>query len=96
MPFVNPPSEEKPGSGTPPRRPGGLDSLVQAEKLMQIAFVLPCAMLVGWGMGWGVDTLFHVHGAVIVGVILGLVAGMVSVIRMATAAMHSLSKRGRK
>jgi ATP synthase protein I len=93
---VNPSPEDKQASRPRSGRSGGLDSLVQAEKVMQIAFVLPCALLVGWGMGWCVDTFLHIHWAIIAGIILGLVAGMVSVIRMATAAMNSLSNRGGK
>jgi ATP synthase protein I len=65
----------------------GLNSLVQAERLMQIAFVLPCAMLLGWAAGWAVDHYFHLHWAVAVGLVLGIVAGMVSAIRMAMDAM---------
>jgi ATP synthase protein I len=71
-----------------------MHSLVQAEKLMQIAFVLPCAMVLGWGLGWCVDHFLHIHWATVVGLILGLIAGMVSVIRTAMAAMNSLKGRG--
>ncbi len=48
-----------PDSGRNPRKPTpGLHSLVQAERLMQSAIVLPCAALIGWGAGWCVD---HLH-----------------------------------
>ena len=69
------------------------NSLVQAEKLMQIAFVLPCAMVIGWFVGWSVDHFLHTHGVTFAGLILGLVAGMVTVIRMAMNAMNSLYPR---
>ena len=59
-----------------------------AERLMQIAFVLPCAMLLGWAAGWAVDHYFHMHWAIGVGLVLGIVAGMVSAIRMAMQAMN--------
>jgi F0F1-type ATP synthase assembly protein I len=65
---------------------GGLQSLVQAEKLMQIALLLPCAAVIGWGIGWWIDHHFGWHWATIAGLILGLVSGMVSVIRMALTA----------
>jgi ATP synthase protein I len=96
MPFHRPIPEDK-----LPARPGhsrapGMHSLVQAEKVMQIAFVLPCAMLLGWGLGWCVDHYLHVGWATIVGLVLGLVAGMVSVIRTAVTAMNSISDRGSK
>jgi ATP synthase protein I len=96
MPFHRPIPESKSQTGPVPKRVPGLQSLVQAEKLMQIAFVLPCAMVIGWGAGWCVDHFLHTHWGVIAGLILGLVAGMVSVIRMAMEAMNSLSGQGRK
>ena len=79
----NPPN---PNGEQPKRDSGGLASLVQAEKLMQIAFLLPCAALIGWGLGWWIDHHFGTHWATIAGLVFGLVAGMVSVIRMALSA----------
>jgi len=87
----NPPipdSDRKPAKPTP-----GLHSLVQAERLMQIAFVLPCAALIGWGAGWWIDSRTHTHWVQIAGLILGIIAGMVSAIRMALAAGNPPSKR---
>ncbi len=74
-----------PGS-SPGKDGGGLSSLVQAEKLMQIAFVLPCAALIGYGIGWWIDHRFGTHWGAIAGLIFGLISGMVSVIRMALSA----------
>jgi len=96
MPFNNPIPEDK----LPPK-PGkqsssGLQSLVQAERLMQIAIVLPCALLIGWGAGWWVDNRFHTHWASIAGLLLGIAAGMVSAVRMALAAGNSPAAKGRK
>ncbi len=93
MPFHTPIPEDKSQTARGPRDSGGVASLVQAEKLMQIAFVLPCAMLIGWAGGWWVDHHFSTHWAMIAGLILGLVAGMVSVIRMALAAGNPPAKR---
>ena len=73
-----------------------LKGLAQAESVMQIAFVLPCALVVGWGMGWCVDHFLHIHWAIVVGIVLGLAAGMMSAIRMAAQAMNTLGKRGPK
>jgi ATP synthase protein I len=92
MPFNNP----IPDSRTPAKRSSGLQSVVQAERLMQIAFVLPCAMVVGWGAGWCVDHFFHTSWATFAGLIFGIIAGMVTAIRMAMAAMNSLSGRKSK
>jgi F0F1-type ATP synthase assembly protein I len=96
MPFHRPIAEDKQPEGSGPSRTPGMHSLVQAERLMQIAFVLPCAMVFGWGLGWCVDHFFHAHWATVVGLILGLIAGMFSVIRTAMSAMNSLNGRGNK
>ena len=76
------------------RQSGAMKSFVQAEKLMQIAFILPCSLVVGWAIGYGIDAWLHIHWAVVAGVILGIVAGMISVIRTAIGAMQPPSRRG--
>jgi ATP synthase protein I len=86
MPFHRP----IPDSERKPQKSPGLHSLVQAEKVMQIAFILPCAMVLGWGAGWCVDHFLHTHWATFAGLIFGIVAGMVTAIRMAMDAMNSL------
>jgi ATP synthase protein I len=97
MAFNNPASPENGSSGgRRDRSSGGLQSLIQAEKLMQIAFLLPCALLIGWGIGWWIDHHFHTHWATIAGLIFGLVSGMVSVIRMALSAGNPNSNKGSK
>ncbi|MFC5864574.1 AtpZ/AtpI family protein [Acidicapsa dinghuensis] len=75
------------GGQASPSRSGSMKSLAQAEELMQIAFVLPSGMLLGWGAGYVADKIMHTHWATVTGLILGIVLGMVSVIRTATAAM---------
>jgi F0F1-type ATP synthase assembly protein I len=91
MPFHNP----IPDSKTPAKKSSGLESLVQAEQLMQIAFILPCAALIGWGLGWLVDRQFHSSWATLAGLIFGLIAGMVSVIRMALSAGNPPTRGGK-
>ena len=83
MPYQNPPSRQ---AGKPQRGSEALRGLAQAESLMQIALVLPCALVIGWGAGWWIDHHFHTHWATLPGLILGLISGMVSVVRMALAA----------
>jgi F0F1-type ATP synthase assembly protein I len=65
-----------------------MKSLAQAEDLMQIAFVLPCGMLLGWGAGYVADKILHTHWATVTGLVLGIVVGMVSVVRTAMRAMR--------
>jgi F0F1-type ATP synthase assembly protein I len=94
MPFHRPIPDSKSQTGAGRRQSPSLNSYVQAEKIMQIAFVLPCSLLLGWGAGWCVDDYFHTRWAVPAGLILGIVAGMVGAIRMAMAAMNPPQKRG--
>jgi ATP synthase protein I len=88
MPENNPMAEPKARG----KEGSGLQSLVQAEKLMQIAFVLPSAMVVGWLAGAWADMKLHQKWLTIVGVIFGCIAGLVYVIRLAIDAEKSASK----
>ncbi len=56
---------------------------------MQIALVLPCAVLIGWGGGAWLDMHFHQSWITVAGIVLGSIAGMMSAIRMALAAVSS-------
>jgi uncharacterized membrane protein (DUF441 family) len=82
MPFNRPIPESKP-RGQPA---GGLASLIEAEKMMQIAFLLPSAAFVGWLAGAGLDSLLHQSWIAVFGIIFGGVAGLVYVSRIAMAA----------
>ena len=76
MPFHRPiPDSKRPASG--------MKAYVRAEKLTQIAFVLPAAVVLCWGLGWWLDHRFNQTWIEIVGVIFGCIAGMVSVVRIA-------------
>ena len=88
MPYNNPVPENK----TQGKAAGGFQSLVQAEKLLQIAFVLPSAMIIGWLLGAWVDAKLHRSWITIVGVIFGCIAGLYYVIRLAMEAEKSAGK----
>jgi ATP synthase protein I len=88
MPYNNPTPERKPSS----KAGIGLQSLVQAEKLLQIAFVLPSAMIIGWLAGAFADLKLHQSWLTIVGVIFGCVAGLYYVVRLAIDAEKSAGK----
>ena len=90
MPYQNPPTGQQERA---PRGSEALRGLAQAESLMQIALILPCALVIGWGAGWWVDHRLHSHWATLTGLILGLVSGMVSVVRMALQAGSQTSRR---
>jgi uncharacterized membrane protein YfcA len=73
--------DEKEGGGLS----SGFSSLVEAEKLIQVAFVLPSALVVCWFLGWWLAGLTHQKWLEIAGIIFGCVVGLVYVIQMAIA-----------
>jgi ATP synthase protein I len=68
------------------KRGAGMDAVVKAERLTQIAFVLPAAVLIGWGAGVLLDKWLHQHWIYIVGLIFGAIAGMFEAVRQALRA----------
>lgn len=68
----------------PPRRKNsaGLDTLVQAEKLMQIAILLPSAAFIGWLLGAWADKVFHQSWIAVAGIVFGGISGIVYVVRL--------------
>jgi len=81
MPFNNPIPKRKPAE----QDSGGIQSYMQMEKVVQIAIVLPVAVLLGWGGGAWLANRFHQPWMTLVGFVLGSVAGISSAIRMAIA-----------
>ncbi len=82
MPFNRPIPESRQR-----RRPSGvLDAWVQAEKLMQIAILLPAAAFIGWLIGAWLDSRLHQEWIAIFGVVFGAISGLVGAVRMAMAA----------
>jgi F0F1-type ATP synthase assembly protein I len=64
----------------------GLNTFVQAERLLQIAFVLPAAVLIGWAAGALLDKWLHTHWIYIVGLLFGAAAGLFEAVRQAMQA----------
>ena len=65
------------------RKPeGALQSLVQVEKLVQLALLIPCATFLGWILGAGLDHLLHQHWLFLAGLLLGATAGFVQTFRV--------------
>ena len=82
MPFNRP----IPESRQPQKPAGAFDAWVQAEKLMQIAILLPAAAFIGWLIGAWLDSRLHQEWIAIFGVVFGGISGLVGVVRMALAA----------
>jgi F0F1-type ATP synthase assembly protein I len=72
----------------------GMREWVEAEKLINLALVLPSAVLIGWGTGWWLDHALHQKWITVVGIIFGCVAGLVVVVRQAVAAEKKTSGSG--
>jgi F0F1-type ATP synthase assembly protein I len=79
MDFNRPIPDHKPPSKTS----SGIETLVQAEKLMQIAILLPSAAFIGWLAGAWLDSKLHTAWIGIAGVLFGGVSGLVYVVRLA-------------
>jgi F0F1-type ATP synthase assembly protein I len=62
--------------------PSGIKTLVEAEKMMQIAILLPCAAFIGWLLGYWLGSLLHQPWMPTAGIIFGGVSGLVYVVRL--------------
>ena len=55
--------------------------LLQAARYSQLAVTLPAATFLGWLIGYGLDRWLHTHYLYIVGLLVGIAAGFVELIR---------------
>jgi F0F1-type ATP synthase assembly protein I len=78
MPFNRPIPDPAPRR----KNSAGLDTLVQAEKLMQIAILLPSAAFIGWLLGAWADKAFHQSWIAVAGIVFGGISGIVYVVRL--------------
>lgn len=90
-------ANQRPTSGEPRRRrlSRPLESLVQAETLLQVAFVLPAAVVIGWLAGAWADRHWHQSWMAIAGILFGGISGLYYLIRMATEVERGLGPGGR-
>ena len=82
MPFIRPNPKAKPNKVYP----SGMKTLVEAEKMMQIAILLPCAAFIGWLLGFWLGSVLHQAWMPTAGIIFGGVSGLVYVVRLAITA----------
>lgn len=59
-----------------------MQALIKAEKLTQIAFVMPISLGLGWLIGGVLDKLLHQHWIYLAGIVLGIVSGFLQIFRM--------------
>ena len=74
------PAPEEDGDGQTPR-----NQWVQVARYSQLAFVLPAATFVGWLIGAALDRWLHTGWLYLFGLIVGIVAGFVELIRTVTS-----------
>ncbi len=57
---------------------------LQAGRYSQLAFVLPAALVVGWLIGAALDKWLHTTWLYLAGILLGIAAGFIELIRTVT------------
>jgi len=57
---------------------------VQIARYSQLAFAMPAATVVGWAIGVGLDHWLHTTWLYIPGLLIGILAGFVELIRTVT------------
>jgi len=65
--------------------PDNKSTWVQLANYSQLAFIFPAATVAGWLIGLGLDHWLHTTWLYLVGLILGIVAGFVELIRVVTS-----------
>jgi F0F1-type ATP synthase assembly protein I len=59
--------------------------LVQLANYSQLAFIFPAATVVGWLIGSALDHWLHTTWLYLAGLIVGIIAGFVELIRLVTS-----------
>ena len=81
---------------TPPKRSQVADTVIRAERLTQIAFILPVAVVIGWLGGLALDHWLHQHWIYLAGIILGCAAGFVEIFRLVATQEKALDKEDKE
>jgi F0F1-type ATP synthase assembly protein I len=74
-------TEHAPMSPTPNQPPDKKNPWVQVGRYSQLALLLPTGIVVGWLLGSALDRWLHTSWVSIVGLFLGIAAGMTELIR---------------
>jgi F0F1-type ATP synthase assembly protein I len=70
---------------SPDNTPERKNLWVQLARYSQLAFIFPAATVAGWLIGVGLDRWLHTTWLYLAGLILGIVAGFVELIRAVTS-----------
>ncbi len=88
MPSEEPSRDEQNNSCKPQDK----NNWVQMGNYAQLAFAFPAATAVGWLIGVGLDKWLHTTWIYIVGLLLGIIAGFVELIRTVSKNSQSSAK----
>lgn len=69
----------------PPDQEQKRSLILQLANYSQLAFIFPAATVVGWLIGAALDRWLHTTWLYLAGLILGIIAGFVELIRLVTA-----------
>jgi hypothetical protein len=83
VPYHNPIPETKRRGKDPPAVGGMMSAWIQAEKMIQIALVLPCAALIGWLAGAWIGNRLHQSWIPLAGIVFGGASGLIYAVRTA-------------
>lgn len=64
--------------------------ILQLANYSQLAFIFPAATVVGWLIGVALDHWLHTTWLYLAGLILGIIAGFVELIRLVTSSESKL------
>jgi hypothetical protein len=78
MPYQRPIPDSNPRG----KASGLMGSIVQAEKMIQVALILPCAAFICWLGGALLDHMFHTTWIAMAGVVFGILAGLIGAIQL--------------
>ena len=82
VPYHRPIPERRSRDGKGGSGGSVFNAWVQAEKLMQIAILLPSAAIVGWLLGAWADKALHQSWIGLAGMVFGGISGLVYVVRL--------------
>lgn len=91
MPFHPPIPDPKPRG----KSAGLVSAIVQAEKMVQIALILPCSAFIGWLAGDWLGGRFHLPWLGIAGIVFGGASGLYYVVRLALNAVNDPANAGK-
>jgi F0F1-type ATP synthase assembly protein I len=57
-------------------------SVVKADRMLELALMLPAAVLVGWLIGVGLDRWLHQHWIYLAGIFVGIGSGFLEIFRL--------------